>query len=124
MDYLTAKWKVMEEQEQPKDTKKQKSIIEHFPKLLDVKALFKLSFSQWVLEDSMPLTVGMIRVANKGLTPPDNKALKDILQSKKQETSEKLKAIIKGKYFALTTEVSFQSLMKMRTSKMRVMYAQ
>ena len=59
----------------------------------------------------MPLTVGesknfkgMIRVANKALTPPDNKALKDILQSKKQETSEKLKAIIKGKYFALTTD--------------------
>jgi len=111
MDYLTAKRKVMEEQEHPKDTKKQKSIIEHFPKLLDVKALFKLSFSQWVVEDSMPLTVGesknfkgMIRVANKALTPPDNKALKDILQSKKQETSEKLKAIIKGKYFALTTD--------------------
>ena len=63
------------------------------------------------LDNAMPLTVGestsfkeMIRAANKAITPPDHKALKDILHSKKLETSEKLKLMIKGKYFSLTTD--------------------
>jgi len=59
----------------------------------------------------MPLTAGestsfkeMIRTANKAITPPDQKVLKDILDSKKLEISEKIKAMIRGKYFSLTTD--------------------
>jgi len=61
MDYLIAKLKVMEEQEHPKDTKKQISIIEHFSKFLDVNALFKLTFSHGLLK------IGKLLVSPKNL---------------------------------------------------------
>ena len=41
----------------------------------------------------------MIRTANKAITSPDHNGLKDILHSKKLEISEKIKVMIKGKYF-------------------------
>ncbi len=50
----------------------------------------------------MPLTPGestsfkeMIRTANKAITPPNQKVLKDIFHSKKLEISEKIKVMIK-----------------------------
>jgi len=58
----------------------------------------------------MPLSAGeyksfkeMIRAVSKAVTPPDLKALKGILHSKKLELIEKIKVKVKGKYFSLTT---------------------
>jgi len=65
-----------------------------------------LKFAKWVVDQAMSLTAGkstsfkeIIRPANKAITPPDQKVLKDILHSKKLEISEKIKVMIKGKYF-------------------------
>jgi hypothetical protein len=63
------------------------------------------------VDDAMTLSVGesesfkaMIRAANKALFSPDHKVLSNILHTKKLETTEKLKALIKGKHFSLTTD--------------------
>ena len=60
--------------------------------------MFKRKFAKWVVEESMPLSVGesetiidMVWTANKHLIVPDHKMLIDILSGKKIEASSKLK---------------------------------
>jgi hypothetical protein len=60
-------------------------------RLSSQKDIFKKHFTQWVVEQSMPLTVGeapafiaMIKAANKSLSIPDNKTTYDLVFSKKK----------------------------------------
>jgi hypothetical protein len=54
-DFLNAKWKL---EEHSKDTANQRSISDHFLKLLDTRENFKWKYAKWVMDDAMPLTVG------------------------------------------------------------------
>jgi hypothetical protein len=89
----------------------QPSIGKHFPKTSKTKEQFKRKFGRWVVEDGMPLTCGqsesfkaMIQVANKNVDMPCYKTTVDMLHAKKLDSSNRLKAYIKGQYFSITMD--------------------
>jgi len=89
----------------------QMSIVSYFPTVANTKLLFKRKFAKWVVEESMPLSVGesetiidMVRTANKHLIVPDHKMLIDILSGKKIEASSKLKLFLKDRFFSITSD--------------------
>lgn len=76
-----------------------------------IKKLFKVKFAKWVVQQSMPLSIGestdfieMIQVANKTIVVPDHKALSDILYEKKTECTRKLRLFLKSRFFSITCD--------------------
>jgi hypothetical protein len=70
-----------------------------------IKQAFKRKYVQWVVEQSMPLTVGEAETSiDQQLVVPDLKALTDIMFYKKVEASNKLKAYLINHYFSVTSD--------------------
>lgn len=77
--------------ESEKAASSQSSMSSYLTAASSIKKLFKVKFAKWVVQQSMPLSIGestdfieMIQVANKTIVVPDHKALSDILYEKKQ----------------------------------------
>jgi hypothetical protein len=92
-------------------TKTQLTISSFAPTLSFSKDMFKKHFARWVVEQSMPLTVGespafisMIKSANKTLSVPDYKTTYDLLYAKKTEATRKLKCYLESRYFSITCD--------------------
>ena len=82
-----------------------------FLPLLDTEGMFKRAFAKWVVDQSLPLSIGqlesfkdMIKVANKAICEPDNKELKHMLHLKMVETTERLRKYIQEKTFSVTVD--------------------
>lgn len=89
----------------------QLSISSFIPQVSSSKNMFRNKFAQWVVEQSMPLSVGespafinMIKAANKTLVVPCYKVLSDLLYSKKVEATSKLRSFLKGRFYSITCD--------------------
>jgi hypothetical protein len=76
--------------ESEKAASSQSSMSSYLTAASSIKKLFKVKFAKWVVQQSMPLSIGestdfieMIQVTNKTIVVPDHKALSDILYEKK-----------------------------------------
>jgi hypothetical protein len=92
-------------------TSSQKIILPCFPKPSDTKLVFKRKFCQFVINDSMPLSISesaafkvLIRAANKCVQVPSYQTTIDILHDKRHESSLRLKKYLQGKYFSITID--------------------
>ncbi len=86
----------------------QLSILSFVPNTSNSKELFRKKFAQWVVEQSIPLSVGeshafisMIKAANKTLFVPDYKSTTQLLYSKIVLTINKLRIFLEGKYYSI-----------------------
>jgi hypothetical protein len=89
----------------------QLSISSFARNISSAKVEFKRKFAQWVVEQSMPLNVGesptfirMIKALGSQLVVPDHNSTKDLLYSKKVETTSKLRSYLKSKFYSITCD--------------------